>query len=142
MSRVYPPTWIQPKHYKFVQLVLCLALCYLSSSVKAQSFSPNDTTVLRISKEILNLITQNLDEGTPEMEPQSIEEIDTIFRMFHPTLDLQHREMVYDYEIKQLKKDLGINFNSSYYFNYDPIFDEDETNDPITNPRYYVTRNT
>jgi hypothetical protein len=135
MSRVYPPTWIHLKHYKFVQLVLCLALCYLSSSANAQSFTPDDTTVLRISKEILNLITQNLDEGVSETEPQSIEEIDTIFRMSHPTLDLQHREMVYDFEIKQLKKDLGINFNSSYYFNYDPILDEDETNDPFTNHR-------
>ncbi len=136
MNRVYPPAWIRHETSKLILTVLSFLLClFIAKESAAQSLLPSDTTVLRISKEILDLISENLDQRTPEADPQPIAEIDTLFRMSHPTLDLQHRELIYDYEIKELKKNLGITFSSSYYFNYDPIVDDNAVNDPVTNHR-------
>lgn len=135
MNRRYPPVRIRPFVCQPIFLVLPTLLFLTQITSLSAQISPNDTMVLRISREILDLISQNLETNNPDMEQQPIEEIDRLFKMSHPTLDLEHRELIYDYEIKQLKKDIGINFSSSYYFNYDPVLDDDEFFDPITNHR-------
>lgn len=99
----------------------------------------NDPVVERISKDILTLIRKNLNRQPTNTVNTNLEAADRLFNITEPNLDLTSKDQIFQHQIKQLKKDLGVNVKAQHFINHDQSFDaEDGTDGNLSGSRTRV----
>lgn len=111
-----------------VWALFLLSFVCLSSSIDAQSL--RDQEIAKISTEILDLINVNLGKKRSLEESGGIWQLDSLFNLHDSRLDKGSKSALYDSKINLMKKDVGLDFKTQYYYNHDPFFNTDDDNDP------------
>lgn len=109
------------------RLFLSLLLCGAGLSSFAQA--TDDPVVERISKDILSLIKKNLNRQPANVVNNNLESADRLFNITEENLDLTSKDQIFEYQIKKLKKDIGINLKAQYFINHDQSFDAEDATD-------------
>ena len=92
----------------------------------AEAQANQDTLIHQISRDILQLIGNNLEEGAPDIPAYNPVEIDALFNIRSPQLELASNELLYTQLINQEKRDIGVDLKVQYAFNSDPFFNDNE----------------
>lgn len=110
-----------------LRLFLSLLLCGVGLSSFAQA--TDDPVVERISKDILSLIRENLNRQPNNAVNSNLESADRLFNITEPNLDLTSKDQIFEYQIKKLKKDIGVNLKAQHFINHDQSFDAEDATD-------------
>ena len=105
-------------------VLLCFAFLFSTSSIFSQ-VGPTDSLINEISVQILDLINKNLEKRHENVLSKNFDATDELFNLSEPHLELVSKDLIYQYRMEELKKDVGLNLKGQYFLNYDPIFEDD-----------------
>ncbi len=120
-------------------LRLFLSLLLFGGGLQLSAQATDDPVVERISKDILSLIRKNLNRQPTNTVDNNLEPADRLFNITEPNLDLTSKDEIFQYQIKKLKKDIGVNVKAQHFINHDQSFDaEDGTDGNLSGSRTRV----
>jgi len=95
---------------------------------QAHGQSGRDATITQIGSELLTLIEDNISKKDRLDVGNNMGQLDGLYNLTDPRYQLAGHQMAKGYQADQIAKDWGINLKAQYFVNYDPLFDDDETN--------------
>ncbi len=105
-------------------VILIIALTGAHNKVFSQNNLEAQTT--QISRHILQLIEDNLNQQMPQPDVYELSKLDALFNIRSPQLELADKNMLYLRRIHQARQDVGLDLKAQSYFNSDPFFDDNE----------------
>ena len=102
--------------------LVLLFVAYLFVPVMAQT--DRDAVIKQLSKDVLQLITTNLENQPSNVLQTSIPTVDSLFNIINPAYELANNGPIYDQQVNKLKKDVGLDLRARYYYNSDHILED------------------
>jgi len=90
--------------------------------------SGRDATISQIGSELLTLIESNISNKDRIAVGNDMAQLDALYNITDPRYQLAGHQEAKGHQAAQIAKDWGINLKAQYFVNYDPLFDDEETN--------------
>ncbi|MEO1514615.1 MAG: hypothetical protein AAFV95_06370 [Bacteroidota bacterium] len=100
-----------------------LALLALHLSVSSSAQAEQDSLVGEISREILDLITTNLNRSWTMEGEGGLWQLDSLFNQRKARVSKGSKVPFYQQRSQKLKKDVGLDIKGQFFYNHDPLFD-------------------
>ncbi len=109
-------------------LALFPILIFLLFTFPVHGQSGRDATITQIGAELLTLIESNISNKDRLDVGNDMVQLDALYNLTDPRYQLAGHHQAKGHQADQIAKDWGINLKAQYFVNYDPLFDEDESN--------------